>query len=219
MALRIQHGALRSSVDIFQQVPLLQSAFFFLSKIDRGRSRKRCAKRKFRGNQFVSGASSNVQTPAKEWDYSEDVPPPHPPCSATQKRLSSPAPMWIADKDYSSSFPYSNPDSSFENDSFPHSLSEDDFSDPNDDPCNDDLRQTSTGKCLVEFTCLQVLLSCMSVCKQRLKGDVGIEDERREGLASSVAIKCTSCGASSGWCDLVAKAGRSFEINWKMSWQ
>ena len=159
----------------------------------------------------------------------ENVPPPHPPCSETQKKLSSPAPAWIADKDHSASFLYSNPDSSFEDDSSPHSLSEgdssqsslseDDFSDSDDNPCNDDLRQTPTGTRLVEFACLQVLLSCMSVCKQRLKGDVGIEDERREGLASSVAIKCTSCGASSGWCDLVAKAGRSFEINWKMSWQ
>ena len=38
-------------------------------------------------------------------------------------------------------------------------------------------------------------------------------DERREGLASSVFLRCQICGASSGWCDHLPRAGRFYQVN------
>lgn len=150
-----------------------------------GRNHKRCSKRKFLGNQFVSEASDSAKTPAKEWDFSVNESPPPLPSSATHRKLSSTHPAWILDENDRSSFPYSNPDTANEDDSCPLSLSEEEFSDSSDEPCDVDLRQMPSGTRLTDFACLQALLSCMSVCKRCLEGELVLEEERRTGKARS----------------------------------
>ena len=99
----------------------------------RGRNRERRVKRKFRGNQFSLESSSSAKPPAKELDYSQDEASSLQPCSASQKKLSSPIPGWIVDKERDASSPYSNPDSSCEDDISSLSCSEDDSDAYSDD--------------------------------------------------------------------------------------
>ena len=160
-------------------------------------------KRKFRGNQFSLESSSSAKPPAMELDYSQDEASSLQPCSASQKKLSSPIPGWIVDKERDASSPYSNPDSSCEDDISSLSCSEDDSDAYSDDETTRSDSTDLNGTRLVDISCLHRLLSSISVCRQCLEGELVIEDERREGLASSVFLRCQICGASSGWCDLL----------------
>ena len=170
-------------------------------------------KRKFRGNQFSLESSSSAKPPAKELDYSQDEASSLQPCSASQKKLSSPIPGWIVDKERDASSPYSNPDSSCEDDISSLSCSEDDSDAYSDDETTSSDSTDLNGTRLVDISCLHRLLSSISVCRQCLEGELAIEDERREGLASSVFLRCQMCGASSGWCDLLPRAGRFYQVN------